>query len=64
MTDNKLATLKATLAKASQALRVFPLMHNGLVDEATRETARYKQALKAYSIAKANVLAFNRTQGK
>ena len=60
MTD-QLATLKATLFKASQALRVFPLMHNGLVEDAIRETARYKKALKAYSQAKIAVLIHNKT---
>jgi hypothetical protein len=61
MTDNKLAALEATLTKASQALRVFPLMHNGLVDDLTRETTRYKMALRAYSEAKAAVLAYNQS---
>ena len=58
---DQLTRLKATLAQASQALRVFPLMHNGLVDDATRETARYKKALKAYSQAKIAVLIYNKT---
>ncbi len=61
MTDNKLATLKEALFKASEALRVFPLGLNGLVPEETRETTRYKKALRAYAVAKANVLAYNKS---
>lgn len=61
--DEQLAILRATLEAASQALRVFPLMANGLPSAETRDSKAFKQAIKKYSIAKANVLAFNRAQG-
>lgn len=62
--DEQLAALKASLSQASDALRVFPLQKNGLVSQGTRDSQAFKQALKSYSKAKANVLAFNKTQGE
>jgi hypothetical protein len=53
--------LEAKFSAASAALREFPLLPNGLISDKVRKSRKFRAALKAYSQAKADILAYHKS---